>query len=40
MSNLNQASLFTVPTNYTKIDEDDSDVDMLIIYKYDVPNRY
>ena len=40
MSNLNHASLFTIPTNYTKIDEDDADVDMLIIYKYDVPTRY
>ena len=37
--NLDKVSLFQMPVNYTKANESDKDVDMLLIYRYDVPTR-
>ena len=32
--------MFRVPKNYTRADTEDADVDMLVIYRYDIPRRY
>jgi hypothetical protein len=31
--------MFQVSKNFTKISEDDADVDILVIYRYDIPAR-
>ena len=40
IQNLDEVSLFKMPLNYTKNDVDDADVDILLIYRYDVPSRH